>query len=106
MSMAVLNVTDRAGVTHALEAVDGWRVMEILRDYGVGVEGTCGGACDCGTCHVIVAPEWAGKLFPPREEELDRLDELPVIEPTSRLSCQIIWEEALDGLTLTLAPEM
>jgi ferredoxin len=104
--MAILNVTDRAGATHALEAVDGWRVMELLRDYGVGVEGTCGGACDCGTCHVIIAPEWADKLYPPREEELDRLDELPVIEPTSRLSCQIIWEEALDGLTLTLAPDL
>jgi 2Fe-2S ferredoxin len=101
--MAVLHVTDRSGKLHTLEGVEGWRVMEILRDYQMGVEGICGGACDCATCHVIICDEWAGKLFPPREDELDKLDELPVIEDTSRLSCQIIWSDAMDGLTLTIA---
>lgn len=101
--MAVLHVTDRDGRNHTLEGAEGWRAMEILRDHGVGVEGICGGACDCATCHVIVAPDWAGRLHPAREDELLKLDELPAIEATSRLSCQILWEEALDGLTLTLA---
>ena len=101
--MAVLNVTDRDGKVHALETVEGWRVMEIIRDHKIGVEGVCGGACACGTCHVIVADEWAERLHPAREEEIDRLDELPLIEATSRLSCQIIWSDALDGLSLTLA---
>lgn len=101
--MAVLHVIDRDGRNHTLDGADGWRVMEILRDSQIGVEGTCGGACDCATCHVIVAPEWAGRLHPAREDELLKLDELPAIEATSRLSCQILWEEALDGLTLTLA---
>lgn len=77
--------------------------MEILRDYKVGIEGVCGGSCDCGTCHVIVAREWAERLPEPRHEEIDALDELPLIEATSRLSCQIIWADHLDGLTLTLA---
>ena len=77
--------------------------MEILRDHAIGVEGICGGACDCATCHVVVAPEWAERLHPANEDELDRLDELPSIEPTSRLSCQIIWSDDLDGLTLSLA---
>jgi ferredoxin len=101
--MAFLHVIDRDGLQHTLEAVEGWRVMELLRDHGVGVEGICGGACDCATCHVIVAPEWADKLHPARDDELFKLDELPEISPTSRLSCQIIWNDALDGLTLTLA---
>jgi 2Fe-2S ferredoxin len=101
--VAVLNVIDRQGRSHELEAVEGWRVMEILRDYKVGIEGVCGGSCDCGTCHVIVAQEWAERLPEPRDEEIGALDELPLIEATSRLSCQIIWADDLDGLTLTLA---
>lgn len=106
--MAFLHITDRNGQSHTLEGADGWRVMELLRDHGTGnpnlnVEGLCGGACDCATCHVIVAPEWADRLHPAREDELFKLDELPAIEPTSRLSCQILWDEKLDGLTLTLA---
>ena len=48
-------------------------------------------------------PEWADRLHPAREDELFKLDELPVLEATSRLSCQILWDETLDGLTLTLA---
>ena len=100
--MPTLHVTDRQGNTHTLDAVDGWRVMEILREHKIGLEGICGGSCACGSCHVIVAPEWAERLHPPREEELDRLDDLPVIEPTSRLSCQIIWAPDLEGLTLSI----
>ncbi len=101
--MAFLHVTDRNGKRHLVEGADGWRVMEILRDTGLGVDGVCGGACDCATCHVVIAPEWADRLQPPGADERFKLDELPEIEPTSRLSCQILWAENLDGLTLTLA---
>jgi ferredoxin len=76
--------------------------MELLRDQDVGIEGLCGGACDCATCHVIVSPDWSAQLHPASEDELLKLDELPALKPTSRLSCQIIWSDALDGLQLTL----
>lgn len=98
--MGIIRVTDREGTTRDLEAVEGWRVMEILRDHGVGVEGVCGGQCDCATCHVIVDDAWTEKLYPARDDEEDKLDELPELTDTSRLSCQIIWSDALDGLTL------
>jgi len=97
-----LIVTDREQRTHRLEAPEGWRVMEILRDHGVGVDGICGGACDCATCHVEVAPDWADRLHPPRDDELDKLDELPEVGPRSRLSCQLIWSAELDGLHVYL----
>lgn len=100
--MGIISVTDAIGKKHELEAVEGWRVMEILRDHGTGIEGTCGGGCDCASCHVIVADEWADKLFDARDDELDKLDELAEVFPTSRLSCQIIWSSELDGLTLTI----
>ena len=100
--MSFLHVEDRDGNRHTLEAVDGWRVMEILREHRIGLDGVCGGACACATCHVVVAPEWAEKLAPPRLDEVERLDELPVVESTSRLACQIIWGPELEGLTLVL----
>jgi ferredoxin len=101
--VAILNVIDRQGLRIELEAVEGWRVMEILRDYKVGIEGVCGGSCDCATCHVVVAAGLGRQAAEPRSEKIDALDTLPLIEPTSRLSCQIIWSDDLDGLTLTLA---
>lgn len=100
--MAVINVTDANGTRHVLEAVEGWRVMEIIREHGIPIAAICGGACACATCHVCVAPEWAGRLFPPREDEEEMLDELPSTCPESRLSCQIIFELKLDGLELRL----
>ncbi|MET0745395.1 MAG: 2Fe-2S iron-sulfur cluster-binding protein, partial [Microvirga sp.] len=62
--MGVIHVTDRFGVRHTLEALEGWRVMEIIRDWGLPIEGLCGGACECATCHVFVAPEWWPLLHP------------------------------------------
>jgi ferredoxin len=100
--MSFIFIKDKNGETRQLEAVEGWRVMEILRDYNTGIEGTCGGGCDCASCHVIIADEWANKLFAARDDELDKLDELAEVYETSRLSCQIIWSPELDGLALTI----
>jgi 2Fe-2S ferredoxin len=102
--MGVIHVIDREGKRHTLEALEGWRVMEIIRDWGLPMEGLCGGACECGTCHVFVSPDWVPRLFPAREEEEHQLDMVPNVERNSRLSCQILWTEDLDGLEVTLAP--
>ncbi len=99
-----IHVVDHAGIEHALEAPEGWRVMEVIRDWGVGIKAECGGACACATCHVYVDPAWVDALVPPTGEELDRLDEAPMVEANSRLSCQILTGPGLDGLRLTLAP--
>lgn len=100
-----IHVTDLNGQTHDLAAEPGWRVMEIIRDWGVPIKAECGGACQCATCHVFVAPEWLDRLVPKTEEEEDRLGDAPSEDANSRLSCQIIFQPELDGLRLTLAPE-
>jgi ferredoxin-2, mitochondrial len=100
-----LRVADRDGVVHELAAVEGWRLMEILRDYGIGMENTCGGALACAECHVVLDADSAARVPPPREEELEKLDELPMLYENSRLSCQIIWSDDMSGLSLTLAQE-
>ena len=101
--MGVIHVTDLDGRTHALEAVEGWRVMEIIREHGFDAGGLCGGACACATCHVVIAEDWADQLHPANDDEEAMLDQLPAVKPTSRLSCQLIWDKHLDGLEVTLA---
>jgi ferredoxin, 2Fe-2S len=100
--MGNIRVNDQRGATHVLEAVEGWRVMELIRDHGLPIEALCGGACACATCHVHVAPAWAARLSPMRADEEGLLGGLPQAGETSRLSCQIIWDTDLDGLELTL----
>jgi ferredoxin, 2Fe-2S len=102
--MGIIRVRDLGGEQHEIEAIEGWRVMEIIRQHGFDIEGLCGGACACATCHVTVDPEWTKKLHPANDEEEAMLDGLPKVEPTSRLSCQLIFSEALNGLTVSLAP--
>ncbi|MEM7424643.1 MAG: 2Fe-2S iron-sulfur cluster-binding protein [Pseudomonadota bacterium] len=100
--MGKIRVKDRDGSTHEVEAVEGWRVMEIIREHGFAIEALCGGACACATCHVRVDEEWSGRLHPARGDEEGMLDELPLVYETSRLSCQIIYSPELDGLTVEL----
>ena len=97
-------VTDLEGQEHKLEAVEGWRVMEIIRDHGLPIKAECGGACACATCHVYVAPEWVDRLVAPLDEEIERLDDAFSVRDNSRLSCQILMREDLSGLHVTLAP--
>ena len=99
-----IHVTDQDGIRHTLEALEGFRVMEIIRDWGLDIKAECGGACACATCHVHVGNEWTGKLFPIEAEEEDMLDQAFDVRDNSRLSCQLLMSEELDGLEVTLAP--
>ena len=96
-------VTDLEGVEHELDAVEGWRVMEIIREHGLPMKAECGGACACATCHVYVDETWMDKLTEMKEEEEKMLDEAFDLQENSRLSCQIIMSKELDGLKVTLA---
>lgn len=97
-------VTDQQGKEHEVEGIEGWRVMEIIRDAGLPIKAECGGCCSCATCHVYVDESWLDKLYPPRDDEQDLLDTAPDVKDNSRLSCQILMDENLDGLRVTLAP--
>jgi len=98
-------VTDQSGAKHDIPALEGWSAMEIIRDYGLDIKAECGGCMSCATCHVYVAPNWTDKLYPPQDEEADILEsEAFAVQENSRLSCQILFTEALNGLKLTLAP--
>ena len=104
--MTKLAVTDREGRQVEIDGQSGMTVMENIRDLEDSVDAICGGLCSCATCHVHIDPDWLAKL-PPRHEEEDLLvSESMYFDPErSRLSCQIMLTDDLDGLTLTVAPE-
>ncbi len=104
MKTLTLRVTDPEGHEHVVEALAGWQVMEILRDYGFSIKAECGGACCCATCHVYIDPEWLSRTGGPNDDEEAMLDSALEVRDNSRLSCQIIMSEALDGLRLRIAP--
>jgi 2Fe-2S ferredoxin len=100
----IIHVTDQTGEQHELEGLDGWRVMEVIRDWGLNIKAECGGACSCATCHVWVDQTWFDRLRAPSDDEEDLLYSTLDKKPTSRLSCQILLNDDLDGLKVTLAP--
>jgi ferredoxin, 2Fe-2S len=101
----IIKVRMPDGTVHPLEALADWRVMEVIRDWGLPIKAECGGACACATCHVWVGQDWFAKLVPPTKEELEMLDGAFQVDERSRLCCQIIMNEELDGLEVELAPE-
>ena len=99
-----IHVTDHDGAHHELEALPGWRVMEIIRDWDLPIKAECGGACACATCHVYVSDDWFGRLPEKTDEEIDQLEILADRKANSRLACQVLMSEELDGIKVTLAP--
>ncbi|MBT5603475.1 MAG: 2Fe-2S iron-sulfur cluster binding domain-containing protein [Gammaproteobacteria bacterium] len=104
--MTTIRVTDRDGQQHTLEASNGSILMETLRDEGMGVAAICGGQCACATCHCFIDPAWYDQLESAAAEEAELLEFLDFHEPgRSRLACQVIITDQLDGLLLTVSPE-
>ena len=103
--MSTLYVTDRNGTQCELEATIGISLMEILRNGGLPIEATCGGQGICSTCHVYIDSEFLNEIEPRNAEEQVIVEDTGYFEENSRLACQVDWEDKLDGLKLTLAPE-
>ena len=104
--MVKLVVTDRTGRVVEVQGHAGISVMENIRELDDSVDAICGGLCSCATCHVHIDPGWVQKLLPRSEEEAELVGDSAYYDhERSRLSCQIRLTEALDGLTLTVAPE-
>ena len=104
--MPTITVIDRSGNARDVQADNGLSLMEVIRDNGFDeLLALCGGCCSCATCHVYVAPEFAGNLPAMSEDENDLLDSTDNRDERSRLSCQVPVTDALNGLQVTIAPE-
>jgi ferredoxin len=105
MSMVKVRFIGRDGEVTEGEGEPGTALLDLAQAAGMPLEGTCEGQMACSTCHVIVAPEWFDKLPPAVEEEEDMLDLAAGVTRTSRLSCQIVLDERLDGLEVRIPAE-
>ena len=99
--MAHITFIEPDGAEHVINAPAGLSVMECAKRYAIsGVDGDCGGACACGTCHVYIEDGGIERLPPMEELEREMLDFAFDVQPNSRLSCQIKIDERLDGLVV------
>lgn len=100
--MPTMTFIDHEGKRHEVDAPVGLSVLEIAHRNKIDLEGACEGSLACSTCHVVVDPEDIDRLAEPSEDEEDMLDLAFGLTRTSRLGCQIIITEELDGLTVRL----
>jgi len=95
---------DTQGNRREVDAPAGLSVLEVAHKHGIDLEGACEGSLACSTCHVIIDPTWFEVLKDPTEDEEDMLDLAFGLTKTSRLGCQIVMSEELDGLVVSLPP--
>ncbi len=101
--MAKITYIEHSGATHTLDVKPGQSVMEgAVKNNIPGIDADCGGACACATCHVYVDDAWTDKTGKASVMEESMLDFANDLQPNSRLSCQIIVSDALDGLIVRM----
>ena len=92
-----------AGESQSIDVLPGLTLMEAAVQNGiVGIDGDCGGSCNCGTCHVWIDEAWLSKLTPSQSIETNMIEGLVAAQPNSRLCCQIKISSAMDGMILRI----
>jgi len=100
--MAKILFIDYAGATREVEAKNGTSIMEAaVQNMIPGIDADCGGACACATCHIYVDESFLGKLKDKDDMEDSMLDFAENVQDNSRLSCQILINDDLDGIKVT-----
>lgn len=104
--MPKVTFVERDGTHREIDADAGQTLLEIAWANDVDIEGACEGSMACSTCHVIVEPDWFGRVPDASEDEEDMLDLAYDLQKTSRLGCQIKLTDALDGLVVRLPKDV
>ena len=101
--MPKITYIEQDGKTHTIDVQNGLTVMEgAVQNDIPGIDADCGGGMACATCHVYVKEDWLDKLPTKEDGEEDMLDMAYEPKQNSRLSCQLIVSDVLDGLEVTI----
>jgi ferredoxin len=104
--MITIEITERGGTLRTVSSESGITLLEAIRNAGIyDVMALCGGCCSCATCHVYIGSSHPELLVPTSGDENDLLDGSAHRLPGSRLSCQVVLADNLDGLSVAIAPE-
>lgn len=104
--MADIHIISVRGEHATVSGSSGDSLLQILLEAGAeGIGGLCGGSCSCGTCHIYVEKTFFDRLAAATPDEHSLLDCSDYRLPTSRLACQILFDDRLDGMTVTVAPQ-
>ena len=103
--MVTINFITADGARVVAQAEAGSALLEAGQAVGMPLEGTCEGQMACSTCHVVVAAEWFAKLPAASADEEDMLDLATGVARTSRLACQILLTDALNGIEVRIPGE-
>ena len=101
--MAIIKFIEHSGTEHEIDIPNGLTIMEgATKNKVPGIDADCGGSMACATCHVYVPENWFNKLDKPQDAEQDMIDMAYEPKKNSRLSCQLIVSDELDGLTVNI----
>ena len=100
--MPKITYKDNSGNSRTIEVDNGLSIMEgAIQNDIPGIDADCGGSMACATCHVYVKDEWFNKIPKAEDAEVDMIDMAHEPKKNSRLSCQIIVSDELDGIEVT-----
>lgn len=103
--MVKVNFIEPDGTLRVIEAQPGRSLMEVAVSNGIaGIIAECGGACSCATCHAYIGMPWLEAIGAAEGDEADMLEFAADRAANSRLTCQVILEESLNGIEVTVAP--
>lgn len=100
--MPKITFIQRDGKRIEVDAKVGQTLLEVAEQNNIELVGACGGSCACGSCHVYIDEETLKKIEPPKEDEENVLDVVFNIQPNSRLACQVVVSEEMDGAIITI----
>lgn len=104
--MARIIFIDSAGVQHTVDGPNGRSIMQAARDsLAPFLIGECGGSCICASCHAFIDYQWLGALPAVSSNEANMLDAIPGVRYSSRLTCQILMYDLLDGIVVRIPDE-
>ncbi|MGB0954720.1 MAG: 2Fe-2S iron-sulfur cluster-binding protein [Panacagrimonas sp.] len=103
--MYKITFIEHGGERRTVEAKDGESLMQAATGNGVeGIVAECGGSCVCGTCHCYIDGDWQTTVEDQQEDEKMLVEFSEHYQPSSRLSCQIPVNKAMDGMVVKLPP--